>query len=91
LGAHLREEGSLGYDGELVCFQVQTKLDTYFNRQQVPFSGVVAREQVTMIQPSIAFVNIFSFSREFSFASLNFDRRQTKKNKSRVLLNPSFL
>jgi hypothetical protein len=30
----LREEGSLGYDGGLVRLRVQTKLDTYFNRQQ---------------------------------------------------------
>jgi hypothetical protein len=34
LGSHLREEGSLGYDGGLVRLRVQTKLDTYFNHQQ---------------------------------------------------------
>jgi hypothetical protein len=34
-------------------------------------------------------VNIFSFSFDFSFASLNCDH--PKKNQSRVLLNPSFL
>jgi hypothetical protein len=32
LGSHLREEGSLGYGG-FVRLRVQTKLDTYFNRQ----------------------------------------------------------
>jgi hypothetical protein len=37
------------------------------------------------------FVNIFSFSFDFSFASLNFDHPQNKKNQSGVLLNPSFL
>jgi hypothetical protein len=37
------------------------------------------------------FANIFSFSLDFSFASLNFDHPQNKKNKSRVLLDPSFL
>jgi hypothetical protein len=36
-------------------------------------------------------VNIFSFSLDFSFASLNFDYPQNKKNQSRVLLNPSFI
>jgi hypothetical protein len=36
-------------------------------------------------------VNIFSFSLDFSFASLNFDHPQNKKNQSRVSLNPSFL
>jgi hypothetical protein len=34
LGSHLREEGSLGYDGGLVRLRVQTKLDTTINRQQ---------------------------------------------------------
>jgi hypothetical protein len=34
-------------------------------------------------------VNLFSFSLDFSFESLNFDH--PKKNKSRVLLNPGFL
>jgi hypothetical protein len=36
-------------------------------------------------------VNIFIFSLDFSFASLNFDHPQNKKNQSRVFLNPSFL
>jgi hypothetical protein len=36
-------------------------------------------------------VNIFSFSLDFAFASLNFDHPQKKKNQSMVLLNPSFL
>jgi hypothetical protein len=55
------------------------KLDTYFNRQQAPYSGAVAGEQIINIQRSIAFFNIFSFSLEFSFASLNFDHLQNKK------------
>jgi hypothetical protein len=42
LGSHLREEGSLDYDGELVRLQVQTKFDTHIDRQQAPFSGAVA-------------------------------------------------
>jgi hypothetical protein len=42
------------------------KLDTYFNRQQAPFSGAVVGEQVIKIQSSIAFVNIFNFSLDFS-------------------------
>jgi hypothetical protein len=33
LGSHLREEGSLGYDGGLVRLRVQTKLDTHLHRQ----------------------------------------------------------
>jgi hypothetical protein len=35
LGSHLREEGSLDYDGGLVHLQVQTNFDTTINRQQV--------------------------------------------------------
>jgi hypothetical protein len=34
LGSHLREEGSLGYDGGLVRLQVQTNFDTNIYRQQ---------------------------------------------------------
>jgi hypothetical protein len=55
------------------------KFDTHIHRQQAPFSGAVAGEQVIKIQSSIAFVNIFSFSLEFSFASLTFDYPQNKK------------
>jgi hypothetical protein len=87
----VREEGSLDYDGGLVRLQVKMNFDTIINRQQAPFSGAAAGEQVIKIQSSIAFVNIFSFSLDFSFASLNFDRPENKKNQSRVLLNPSFL
>jgi hypothetical protein len=73
LGSHLREEGSLDYDGGLVRLQVQTNFDTIINHQQAPFSGTVVGEQIIKIQSSITFVNIFSFSLDFSFASLNFD------------------
>jgi hypothetical protein len=34
LGSHLREEGSLDYDGGLVHLQVQMNFDTIINRQQ---------------------------------------------------------
>jgi hypothetical protein len=71
LGSHLREEGSVGYDGGLVRLQVQTNFDTTINHQQAPFSGTIAREQVIKIQSSFAFVNIFSFSLDFSFSSLD--------------------
>jgi hypothetical protein len=64
--------------------------NTNIYRQQAPFSGAVAGEQVIKIQSSIVFLIIFSFSFDFSFASLNFDHPQ-KKNQSRVFLNPSFL
>jgi hypothetical protein len=66
LGSHLREEGSLEYDGGLVRLQVQTKFDTHIHRQQAPFSSAVAGEQVIKIQSSIAFVNIFYFFLDFS-------------------------
>jgi hypothetical protein len=72
-------------------------LQVYFNfktdiyRQEAPFFGAVAGEQVLKIQSSIVFVIIFSFSFDFSSASLNFDHPQNKKNQSRVFLNPSFL
>jgi hypothetical protein len=36
LGSHLREEGSLDYDGGLVRLQVQMNFDTIINRQQSP-------------------------------------------------------
>jgi hypothetical protein len=78
LGSHLREEGSLDYDGGLILLQVQTNFDTIINHQQAPFSGAVTGEQVIKIQSSITFVNIFSFSLDFSFASLNFDHPQNK-------------
>jgi hypothetical protein len=55
------------------CLQVQTNFDTTINRQQ-------AGEQVIKIQSSVVFVNIFSFSLDFSFASLNFDHPQNKKS-----------
>jgi hypothetical protein len=91
LGSHLREEGSLDYDGGLVHLQVQTNFDMTINRQQAPFSGAIADEQVIKIQFSNAFMNIFSFSLDLSFASLNFDHPQNKKNQSRVsLINHSF-
>jgi hypothetical protein len=54
--------------------------DTTFSRQQAPFSGTVPGEQVVKIQSSIVFVNIFSFSLDLSFASLNFDHHQNKKS-----------
>jgi hypothetical protein len=73
LGSHLREEGSLDYDGGLVRLHVQTLFDTHIHCQKAPFSGVVAGEQVIKIQSSIVFVNIFSFSLDFYFASLDFD------------------
>jgi hypothetical protein len=75
----LREEGSLDYDGGLVRLQAQTKLDTHIHRQQAPFSGAVSGEQVIKIQSSIVFVNIFSFSLDFSFASLNLIILKTKQ------------
>jgi hypothetical protein len=55
LGSHLREEESLDYDGGLVRLQVQLKFDTNIHRQQAPFAGVVAGEQVIKIQSFIAF------------------------------------
>jgi hypothetical protein len=58
---------------------VTIPFDMTINRQQAPFSGAIAGEQVIKIQSSIAFVNIFSFSLDFSFASLNFDHPQNKK------------
>jgi hypothetical protein len=45
LGSHLREEGSLGYDGGLVRLQVQTKLDAYFNRQHMGTNGKLGMER----------------------------------------------
>jgi hypothetical protein len=61
LGSHLREEGSIDYDRGLVRLQVQTNFDTIIDRQQAPFSGAVAGEQVIKIQSSIAFCEYFQF------------------------------
>jgi hypothetical protein len=77
----LREEGSLGYDGGLVRLQVQTKLDTHLHRQQAPFSGAVAGEQVIKIRSFIAFREYFQFSFSFSFLHLlTFDHPQNQSN-----------
>jgi hypothetical protein len=46
LGFTLKEEGSLDYDRGLVRLQVQTNFDMTIDRQQAPFSGTVAGEQV---------------------------------------------
>jgi hypothetical protein len=50
LCSHLR---SLGYAGGLVRLRVQTNFDTSFNRQQAPFFGAIAGEQVIKIQSSL--------------------------------------
>jgi hypothetical protein len=72
LGSHLREEGSLDYDGGFVRLQVQVKFNTNIYRQQSPFSGAVAGEQVIKIRSFVAFCVIFSFLLVFLFASTNF-------------------
>jgi hypothetical protein len=64
----LGEEGSLGYGGGLVRLQVQTKLDMHIHRQQAPFSGAVAGEQVIKIRSFIAFCEYFSVFFWFSFS-----------------------
>jgi hypothetical protein len=46
LGSHLREEGSLDYDGGFVCLLVHSKFNMNIHRQEAPFSGAVAGEQV---------------------------------------------
>jgi hypothetical protein len=58
---HLREEGSLDYDRRLVRLQVYLKFNTTIQRQQAPFSGAVAGEQVIKVRSFIAFCVIFSF------------------------------
>jgi hypothetical protein len=72
--SHLREEGSLDYDGGFVRLQIHVNFDTIIYRQQAPFFGDVVGEQAIKIQSSIAFFfNIFQFFFLFSFAYLNFD------------------
>jgi hypothetical protein len=72
LGSHLREEGSLDYDGGFVRSQVHLKFNTNIYSQQASFSGAVAWEQVIKIQSFIAFCVFFSFLLIFIFASTNF-------------------
>jgi hypothetical protein len=72
LGSHLREEGSLDYDGGFVRLQVHMKFNTNIYHQQSPFSGAVAGEQVIKIRSFVAFCVIFSFLLVFLFASTNF-------------------
>jgi hypothetical protein len=67
-----REEGSLDYDGRLVCLQVYLNFNTNIHRQQAPFSSAVAGEQVIKIQYFIAFCVIFSFLLVFLFAPTKF-------------------
>jgi hypothetical protein len=61
LGSHLREEGSLDYDGGFVCLQVHLKFNTNIHCQQAPFCSAVAGELVIKIRSFIAFCVIFSF------------------------------
>jgi hypothetical protein len=72
LGSHLREEGSLDYDGGFVRLQVHLNFNTNLHRQQAPFSGAVAGKQVIKIQSFIAFCIILSFLLVFIFAYTNF-------------------
>jgi hypothetical protein len=72
LGSHLREEGSLDYDRGFVRLQVHLEFNTNIHRQEAPFSGAVAGEQVIKIRSFIAFCVIFSFLLVFLFASTNF-------------------
>jgi hypothetical protein len=52
LGSHLREEGSLDYDGGFVCLQVQMKFDTHIDRQQRPIiEPCQTLGNYTLIQP----------------------------------------
>jgi hypothetical protein len=64
---HSSEEGSLDYDGRLARMQVYLKFNTIIHRQQAPFSGAVAGEQVIKIRSIIAFLCNFQFSFGFSF------------------------
>jgi hypothetical protein len=57
--------------------QVQTNFDTKINRQQAPFSGTIAGEQVIKIQCSLRLLIFSVFSLDFSSASLNFDHQLT--------------
>jgi hypothetical protein len=68
----LKDEGSLDYDGGFARLQVHLKFNTNMYRQQAPFSGAVAGEQVIKIRSFIAFCAIFSFLLVFIFASTNF-------------------
>jgi hypothetical protein len=89
LGSHLREEGSLDYDGGLVRLSVQTNFDTIINRQQAPFFGAVAWEQVIKIQSSLR-LSIFSVFLLIFFASLNFYHPQNKKKSIQGFAKPVF-
>jgi hypothetical protein len=76
---HLREEGSLDYDGRLVRLQVYLNFNTNIHRQQAPFSGAVAGEQVIKIWSFIAFCVIFNFLLVFLHL-LTFDHPQKQSN-----------
>jgi hypothetical protein len=86
---HSREEGSLDYDGRLVRLQVYLKFNTIIHRQQAPFSGAVAGEQVIKIWSFIAFCVIFSFLLVLFLHLLTFDHPQSQSNL--VCLNLVFL
>jgi hypothetical protein len=90
-GSHLREEGSLHYNGGLVRLWVQMKLDMHLHRRQAPFSGAIAREQVIKTQSSLRLWIFLVFLLIFLLHLLDFDHPQNKNNQFRVLLNPSFI
>jgi hypothetical protein len=56
----------------LLSLQVYLMFNTIIHRQQAPFSGAVAGEQVIKIRSFIAFCVIFSFLLVFLFASTKF-------------------
>jgi hypothetical protein len=80
LGSNLREEGSLDYNREFARLQVHLKFNTNIHRQQAPFSGAVAGEQVIMIQSFIVFCVIFGFLLVFFLHLLTFDHPQNQYN-----------
>jgi hypothetical protein len=53
---HSREEASLDYDGGFVRLQVHLNFNMNIYRQQAPFSGAVAGEQVIKIRAFIDFL-----------------------------------
>jgi hypothetical protein len=60
--------------------QVYLKFNMIIHRQQAPFSGAVAWDQVIKIQSFIAFCVIFSFLLVFLFASTNFLSSSNQSN-----------
>jgi hypothetical protein len=80
LGSHLREEGSLDYDGGSVRLQVHSKINTNIHRQQAPYPAPLSGNKWSRFNLLLLFCVIFSFLLVFLLHLLTFDHPQKQSN-----------